>query len=324
MIVKTFDQGWGNEWPAKQFEKKILDQYLAKVYHDDVATVIINSTWYSQDYHQQVMTQLKAINPGRIILVAMLDAAIPQLDWYSSFNCEIRGLGYYRGPDEIDYWALICDENMVVPDFNTEIDTAYMCLNRKPHWHRMRLYRELERRQLLDQGIVSMGGEDGQHLRLLPEDQGMSTMAPNAGTEQYGIANDIMSLGHQANWCRHFLNIVTETVYDIDQQWFVTEKIYKPILGSRPFLVYGQGATAWLDAHGFLNYNLDFADICDLDLSNPNNLPDFLETLVAQDKNYLKTKYLALSDKMHYNKTRFRNYAEEIRKRIQQGIPCQT
>jgi hypothetical protein len=39
-------------------------------------------------------------------------------------------------------------------------------------------------------------------------DAGQSTLAPNGGPEQHGIANDIMSLGHPTNWNRHFINIV--------------------------------------------------------------------------------------------------------------------
>ena len=38
-------------------------------------------------------------------------------------------------------------------------------------------------------------------------------------------------------WCKHFLNVVTETVIHSDV--FVSEKTYKPILGLRPFVILG-------------------------------------------------------------------------------------
>ena len=284
---------------------------------------MINSTWYTQDYHQEVMKQLHQMKPDQVVLVAMLDCAIPQPQWFESLDCEVRGVGYYCGADEIDYWALISNQNMKVDNVTADIDTAYMCLNRKPHWHRMKLYNALDNLGLLDHGIVSMGGEHGQWLRLLPEDAGISDLAPNAGNEQYGIANDIMSLGHTKNWQRHFLNIVTETIYNIGQDRFVTEKIYKPIVGERAFLVYAQGASQWLKEHGFATFDDDFDDITSLNLSTPDHIPEFLLALVQQGPNYWKAKHIALRDKIQYNKVRFQEYVKQTQQKISQGIICQ-
>lgn len=323
MIVETFDQGWGPEWPAKQFENNILKQYFAPITNDDSKTVVINSTWYTQDYHEKVLERLHRIKPDRVLLVAMLDFAIPHPQWFESLGCEVRGVGYYCGVDEIDYWALVSHQNMMLNDVTADIDTAYMCLNRKPHWHRMKLYQSLESLGLLDAGIVSMGGENGQWLRLLPEDAGISNIAPNAGSDQYGIANDIMSLGHTANWQRHFLNIVTETIYNIGRDRFVTEKIYKPILGERVFLVYAEGADQWLKEHGFVTFSDDFGDITSLNLALPDHIPEFLKILVQQGSSYWKAKHVALQDKIQYNKIRFREYVTETQQKISQGILCQ-
>jgi hypothetical protein len=176
----------------------------------------------------------------------------------------------------------------------------------------------------LDQGIVSLGGDNGSATRLLKCDSGQSTLAPNAGTEQNGIANDIMSLGHPDNWQRHFLNIVTETQFDIKNTYFVSEKIYKPIIGMRPFLVYANdGALSWLSEHGFEPYTKDFQDISDLDLSNPYNIPNFLFTLCQQDSQYWQAKYLALRDKIMYNKTHFTEYVKQQKLIVKKGIQCQ-
>ena len=50
MITHRFDQGWGPQYAIKQFEQQLVDQYMSKCHLD---TVLINSTWYSQDYHLQ-------------------------------------------------------------------------------------------------------------------------------------------------------------------------------------------------------------------------------------------------------------------------------
>ena len=324
MIVKIFDNGWGPTFPLKKLEQQIIEQYLV---HDQSKIVLINSTWYGTDYHQQVMSELRNLEFDKIVLISMLDAAIPATEWYQEFDCPVHAVGYYPGPDAVDFWALVVDQYFEHPVIDLldhqSIDTAYMCLNRKPHWHRQQIYNQLVNFKLVDQGIVSMGGNDSPPIRLLNIDAGNSDLAPNAGKEQNGIANDIMSLGHSDNWSRCFLNIVTETQFDIDTSYFVSEKIYKPIVGCRPFLVYAMGADAWLADKGFETYTKDFGDITDLELTNPYNIAEFLVTLCKQDSKYWQAKFVALKDKIVYNKTHFTEYVQQQRLIIEKGIQCQ-
>lgn len=322
MIVKIFDYGWGSEWPIKQIENQILDRYLAPCQQSDVATVIINSTWYSQKNHESTMSWLRQSRWDQLILVAMIDAAIPNPQWYQEFDRPVAKVGSWPGPDEIVFWAevahrYIWDQTIDPPDF----DRSFMCLNRKPHWHRRRLYQQLESKALLDHGMVSMGSEQGPALRSVDVVSSLP-LAPN--NNDHGIANDIITLGDRKNWSRCFLNIVTESIYDVDRHWFVSEKIFKPIIGLRPFLVYAQnGAKLWLEQHGFQNYFDDFRDISDLDLSQPDNVPGFLEVLSGQGKDYWKKKYLDLLPKIHYNKQRFDDLVRSQHTKINQGIKCQ-
>ena len=324
MIVKIFDNGWGNNFPAKEFEQQIVDQYLI---NNVARSVLINNTWYTNEYHHAVMNQLRTIDFDQIILISMLDTPIASPNWYQEFNKPVHAVGYYTGKDTIDFWALAVDRYFQKPTFELlnpdAIDTAYMCLNRKPHWHRQRLYNQLVALNIVDQGIVSMGGDNSPPVRLLPVDSGQSDLAPNAGTDQNGIANDIMSLGHPRNWARCFLNVVTETQFDITQTYFVSEKIYKPIVGCRPFLVYATGADAWLTERGFELYTKDFQDITNLDLANPYNIAAFLATLCSQDVSYWQTKFLALKDKIMYNNNNFQKYVTSIKTQIAKGIQCQ-
>ena len=303
---------------------QIIEQYLAQ---DLSKTIVINSTWYSTDYHQQVIQQLRNTNFDKIVLVSMLDASIANPEWYQEFNKPVHAVGYYPGQDNIDFWALVVDQYFEHPTIDLldyqSINTAYMCLNRKPHWHRQQIYNQLINLKLVDQGIVSMGGNHSPPLRVLNIDAGASNLAPNAGTEQNGIANDIMSLGHIDNWSCCFLNIVTETQFDISASYFVSEKIYKPIVGCRPFLVYAMGADAWLTDRGFETYVKDFDDITDLDLTNPYNTAEFLLTLCNQDSKYWQAKFVALKDKIVYNKKHFTEYVQQQKLIVKKGIQCQ-
>jgi hypothetical protein len=321
MIVKTFDNGWGPEWSAKQFEKELTDQILHDLMHDQSRTVIINSTWYSQSYHQQVVEQLRHMNFTHLVLVAMLDPAIPQASWFEEFNCEIICVGYYAGPYSIDYWALFTEKyNHDTASVSVlDIDTAYMCLNRKPHWHRRRLFQQLKHHGLIEHGLISFANE-----QVLAVDREHDNFAPESTADKYGVPNDIASLGHIKNWNRCFLNIVTETAWNINYTGFVSEKIYKPIVGYRPFLVYDtDGGVAWLTHRGFEPYVNDFTDICDLDLSRPGHLCQFLQVLCDQPANYWQKKFVDLHDKIVYNKNQFVNYTNHQRSILQKGIQCQ-
>jgi hypothetical protein len=309
-IVKVFDNGWSTHSVIKQQEQQIVKHWLEK---QQVTTVVINSTWYTKEFHTQVMKELQQIQFDQILLVSMLDATIPSPEWYTEFNCPVHTLGYYPGPGFVDFWALMVNKYFQIPNFDCtnadQIDTAYMCLNRKPHWHRKKLFRQLSNFNIVDQGFVSMGGQDSPAVKLLTQDQGISDLAPNAGPEQHGINNDIMSLGHSSNWTRHFLNVVTETQFDIKQTYFVSEKIYKPLLGFRPFLVYAtDGAVDWLTERKFEPYVQDFVDITDLDLQQPENIALFIKTLCEQPSTYWRSKYLALKEKIMYNNNNFYNY----------------
>jgi hypothetical protein len=169
-----------------------------------------------------------------------------------------------------------------------------------------------------------MGGDNSPPLRVLNIDAGKSNLAPNADATQNGIANDIMSLGHHHNWSCCFLNVVTETQFDISARYFVSEKIYKPIVGCRPFLVYAtDGAVEWLSQRGFETYINDFKDITDLNLGNSENIAPFLVTLCNQGPQYWQAKYLALKDKIMYNKTHFAKYVQQQKLIVEKGIQCQ-
>lgn len=332
MIVATYDFGWGPELLTKQLEAEILQEYLRPFASDESRTIIVNSTWYGDWCHSKVVDACRADPVDRIVLVSMIDAAGIWAERFQDLADDVRSVGYYPGPDEIDYWALAVNKWFTIPDYDlldpVDIDLPFMSLNRKPHYHRQQLYDALKAADLLDRGLVSMGSaRDGEPAqRSLPQDIGVSAMNfnPNPGVEQTGLVNDIMSLGHTENWRRCFLNIVTETQFDIPRTNFVSEKIYKPIMGMRPFLVYARtGAVPWLTVRGFEPYVTDFRDITDLDLSSPYNIVPFLRILSEQPISYLRSKMLALREKIQYNRNQFDRYVARTQEKITQGIQCQ-
>lgn len=329
MILHEFNNGWGNQWPLKQFEQTVVKKLLRPWVLSDKKVVVINSVWYTGDYHQQVCDWLSTRDWDHLILIAMLDAAVPKPDWYEQFQRPVTAIGYYPGPGAVDFCALFVDEFLKtesVPDLDRAdtVQWPFMCLMRKPHWHRVKLYKKLVAANLVSQGLVSMGADNGQALATLSTDTVHDNLAPNADSSHYGVPNDIVSLGHPDNWRGHFLNIVAETFYDINLNNFVSEKIYKPIVGHRPFLVYDpDGATAWLGDRKFESFVNDFKDISNLDLTQPANLVPFLSVLCAQPPQYWQQKFVALQPKLLYNRSRFKQYVVEQKQIVEQGIPCQ-
>lgn len=315
MIVKHFDIGWGMNWPAKQLEQKILRQLLRDRWHDQSRSVIVNSVWYNQDYHQQVMTELEHIQPSHVFVVAMLDPPIADLSWFKSLGAEVVGVGYYPKQRFFDYFAAFTDsfhERINADQLldHNSIDTAYMCLNRKPHAHRVRLYQGLHNLDIVDRGFVSLGGDPP--TRVLANDCDGQPLAPNPGSEHYGINNDVASLGNLDRWQRHLVNIVTETVWDTEASNFVSEKTFKPVLGLRPFLMYAaNGGIQCLTSRGFEPYVSDFDDITDLDLALPHNIPLFLSVLCHQSPSYWRHKFIALKPKLLHNLDQFNTHVRQ-------------
>jgi len=329
MILKTFDNGWGPEWELKKIESQLVTSYLTPLVYSQQRCAVINSTWYTNEYHAQVLEQLKLMNVDTVVLVAMLDSAIPDPSWFSNVTQQVLCVGYYPGEHYIDYWAVVVEKfynvNSIEVNNSSLIDIPYMCLNRKPHWHRRQLYNQLLSLNIVEQGIVSMGGDETYPpQRILDDGCSGTNIAPNFGTQQHGMANDIVTLGNIKNWQRHFINVVTETVFDINKHGFVSEKIFKPIVGLRPFLVYdSDGADNWLTSRGFKTFVDDFKDISDLDLRQPHNSPEFLKVLCQQTPQYFQTKYLELYEKILYNKQQFIWYVKDQYNKINQGVKCQ-
>jgi hypothetical protein len=324
MIVHDFNNGWGNNYELRKFESTVVKQYLAPWETDASNSIMVNSTWYNQDYHDQVIDYIKKNKIDRVALISCMDPAIVFADWFNEVDVEVRSLGYYHGADEIDIWALIMDKYFIADTTAfcaDQLDQAFVCYNRKPHQHRKKLFDSMQQLDIIKHGVVTMGDSSGRAIQELDQDVEPTTIAPNPGKEQYGIVNDIMSLGPAKIWQRCFLNMVTETIYDVDHKWFVSEKIYKPVIGMRPFIVHApNGAKNWLSHVGLLDYLDDFQDICDLDLSCPANHVLFLAQLCAQPKSYFQKKYNDLQPKIFHNKEQFLQYVNHLKIKIQQGI----
>jgi len=150
-------------------------------------------------------------------------------------------VGNTRGSNYFNFWAEFIRQNpnnffdnMYTKD--PEFTKLYMCLNRKPHNHRLFLVNLLECNNLINNGHVSIF-RDRNPLFLDENFSDIDAVGNQSVTDSINIKNDIVSLGDPKYWNTHFLNVVTETTVHTDV--FISEKTWKPIIGLRPFLILG-------------------------------------------------------------------------------------
>ena len=337
MIDRDFNFGWGDVHVLRQLEQKIIFEYLDSWVKDNEHNIIVNSTWYGMDHHQVTKEYMDNHPVDKVACVCFMDPAIVHGGWFEDYNVKVRCIGYYNGPDELDAWALIHDRYFRRPTETVDItliNTPFLCYNRKSHWHRKRFFQQLQSYGLIERGVVSMGyifgpGNDPSFstarrnavIAYEPDAEIHPIIAPNMDPETTGISNDILTLGAQDIWNKCFLNVVTETIFDVDKEWFVSEKIYKPVVGLRPFIVHApNGAEKWIQHIGLETFLDDFTDISDLNLRDPNNHAEFLAILSDQSVDYYQHKYLLLKPKIDYNLAEFDRHIARTKQKVSQGI----
>ena len=191
----------------------------------------------------------------RVILYSGIDYNFPYLgnhngfkDFISNFNHIL--IGNHWGTYYFSYWLEFFDKvfNYRIPfnvyNVNKNIKT-YMCLNRKPHFHRQFLLQKIYDKRLDKYGIISLGKILEHDDKIFQYDTPIplkydikDTLGDGCAYGSNSFSNNITSIGSEINWNNHFLNIVTETDFNTDSS-FITEKTLKPIIGRRPFVILG-------------------------------------------------------------------------------------
>jgi hypothetical protein len=166
----------------------------------------------------------------------------------------------------------------------------FMCLNRKPHAHRRILVQYLD--QVKEQGYFTTSVEHA----LVDADVG-----------DYTIPNDVYTLGDISTWQDAYLNIVTETTFN-NPDFFISEKTWKPVIGMRPFFVYGQPKLRqYLKDQGFDT----FEDIIDYASLAGETEHDYAELAVKTINNLIVNCSPRFQQRLVNNQQRFRSYVYE-------------
>jgi hypothetical protein len=214
----------------------------------------------------------------------------------------------------------------------TDIKYTYLCYNRKPKPHRIRLVDQIFENQLETFGVITLGADDVDYditegmesLRVLTIDDDPQDYTKNGKYNLHsnfgGVPYDLLSLGRLDIWQQHFLNIVSETEFREWDNTFVTEKTWKPIIGLRPFLINGQPKVySWLRDRGFRTFTHYF-DRADIENQIGNGVQDSLieviKFLSTMSNNKLLEMYADMLPALIHNRNRFFEFAKEQQYKI--------
>lgn len=289
-IIKS-DNGFPYAWRAGRVEqliRNILEQ-KARSQLDVEYVMLINPTWL---LNRDLAEEISDANPDFIICHEFVDPVIPKVKKIiqdSGFpHLFIGNCDQYR----LDFWAMVCDLNFqAYADSDLQLQPAarkFICLNRKPHAHRRILMQYLD--SVKDQGYLTSNSDPA----LIDADVG-----------DYPIPNDVFTLGDINTWQNSYLNIVTETTFN-NEDFFISEKTWKPVIGQRPFFVYGQPRLReYLKAQGFDI----FEDL--IDYTGCVTEQDYAELAVRTISNLTINHSPRFRQRLINNQQRFRSYVYE-------------
>ena len=308
-------------------------QQVDKQFPND-RNLVINTTWFGSQFDNGEWQRALSFNAefDNLFLLSVIDPLyLSDEDLeiiVNKYNIkQVYRIGMFEGSKyEWNFHGLIGKDLM--PSYTEEQvlmqdpEYAYMLYQRKPRYHRIEITEMLKQRDLLKHGIVTLGGPDGkndwqggtQHWEAITIEDYPEDYHHNGSEEDFaGVPNDLVTVGRLDLWQKHFLNIISETVFDEWEPLLVTEKMWKAIIGLRPFLVHGNPKTyAWMRNHGFKTFNDYWSHIPVETSTDDHGAHDsvwkVIEFLQTQD---LKQMYLDMLPDLRYNKLRFDEFSRE-------------
>ncbi len=307
--------GFNPAWRAGQFERELVDS-LARTLdktHSHLKKVIVVTSWHEPS---ELIKQIKDINPDLTFLCSLTDPLGPIESLIDQLPGQVRLIGYVNGEYFYDFWATTCSKLFRKYTINelepVQFDNLFLNYNRKPHKHRTELVKLFEETGLVEHGCVTLGNSI---YTVNDIDEQYIEYGANDVVGNVGIPNDVYSLGQLKIWNTSFINVVSETQFEYSKNVFLSEKIFKPIIGLRPFVINGSpGIYRILKRAGFDC----FEDLFPVDLlSNENfnnawkfdNHKHIIQSLNnLTDKNLLEI-YHQIKPRLLYNRTHFYEYA---------------
>jgi hypothetical protein len=311
MVHALIYHGFPVHWKTGRFERIIYHDIINQIdnaYPDPKKNLVINGTWLNWDFQHSVEALLSVYQPDRVFIGSMVDPWEMQAWAANKFSdSEIVMFGNVSGPYAFNFWAMYCDHTW--PQYTLEQTTladdfrfSFLCYQRRPKLHRQILTSRMLDHNLDKTGLVTLGQDD--------------FLFDNLKKITIEDSHDVLGIGKLEIWNHCFLNIVSETERAGHADVFISEKAWQPIVGLRPFLIYGDTRIYdYLESQGFDV----FSDIFPVD--EMKRLPDFdhcsdiiVDTIKCLDrlnKVDLKKMWVDLLPRLTKNKKRFSEFVQE-------------
>jgi hypothetical protein len=335
-VKHDLSHGFPEDWDTSKLEKEIVE----KICNDGHFDLVVNATWGFLECKHPIsnetsdkfrITKDLVLNHGvrNVLFFNFVDPLYEQSTWYDVLSAckekigehNIKTVGFidtnkFKQDRHVDFWAIYndrafmkYDEKDLLPD---KLENIYLCYNRKPTFHRKWLYEQFHKHGQLSKGIFTLGNENPDKVILINKDKKTMPFANNNTHGNLNIPNDTLSVGPLDAWNSSFLVIVTETDHNMNTAVpFLSEKIWKPLIGMRPFVCLGdKGTIKSLKEAGFETFNEFFGvDKDDLTVDDITNLVKRYQGDPAQD-------YETLRPKLIDNRRRFFEYAREQKRTL--------
>jgi hypothetical protein len=307
--------GFNPAWRAGQLERELVDSLVKNLNYQypDVSKAVVVTSWHEPT---DLILQLQKLQPELTVLCSLTDPLGPIENLIDQIPGSVVLVGYVNSEYFFDFWAVACAKFFKTYS-NAElelkqIEYVFLNYNRKPHRHRTELVKLLETTGLINHGCVTLGNSQ---YTVNDHDSDYQTYGANDVVGDVGIPNDVYSLGQLNIWNTSFINVVSETQYEYSKNVFLSEKIFKPIIGLRPFVINGSpGIYRLLKQAGFDC----FEDMFPVDiLSNENfnsswkfdNHKYIIESLNGFKDRNLIDLYNQIRPRLIYNQNLFYEYA---------------
>lgn len=315
-------------------EKYIFDSTVDQVnkHFNNNTNLIINTTWFGSQFSNGQWERANSFKQDfdNLFLLSVIDPLYLYKEDLDSliekYNIKnVYKIGMFE--DSIYEWnfhALIGKD--VMPSYTEDQIKMkenpayiYMLYQRKPRDHRIEITEILRDRDLLKHGIVTLGGPDpdnnweGHHKNwevLKIEDYSENYLGAGDAKDAFGgIPDDLVTVGRLDLWQDHFLNVTSECVFNEWEPIFVSEKIWKAIIGLRPFLIHANPRTyKWLRDRGFRTFNEYWKHVDVENIGAHDAVWQVIDFLQTQE---LHNMYLDMLPDLRYNKLRFNEFSRE-------------
>jgi len=324
--------GFHNSWISTPYHHEIFREIISQVEEEYSGNcIVIDSTWLpiisDIDDFSNMYPTISFYDVDHIFFVSLVDPS----SWHPDAKQEIMNWSHAKKQHDIivnsqfSFWGYYAQHEFLQYrdiDLPWTGDKLFLSYNRKPYTHRIKLHKELEMCDKLRHGIFTLGNDDPSKAITIDENEDIDNN--NIGGD-VGVPNNIESLGNHNIWQQALINVVTET---ITYEHFLSEKIWKPIVGKRPFMVIGPPGTIqrlqdwgfktfdrwWSEGYNLVTYEEKHRLNEELSI---NLVATILTALSQKSQEELKQMYHEMKEVLEHNHRHFFNvFLEQNKNRI--------